>query len=88
MAPEHKQRSIAQELTGGVAGEYALLSFLEKKRGEVLRKAACVWVENLEQKIVDTLDHNDRLECTNCSHVKAFACMQPCRQYNNMNFLV
>ena len=27
-------------------------------------KAAFVWVENLEQKIVDVLDHNDRLGCT------------------------
>jgi hypothetical protein len=61
MASECKQRSLALELTGGVAGEYAL-SF-SKKRGEEFRKAAFVWVEDLEQKIVDMLDHNDRLEC-------------------------
>ena len=64
MAPEHKQRSLAQELTGGVAGEYALFSFPDKRRGETLHKAACVWVEDLEQKIVDTLEHNERWECT------------------------
>ena len=62
MASECKQQSLAQELTGGVAWEYALFSF-SKKRGEEFRKAAFVWVEDLEQKIVDMLDHNDRLEC-------------------------
>ena len=61
MASECQQQSLAQELTGGVAGEYALFS--SKKRGEEFHKAAFVWVEHLEQKIVDTLDHNDRLEC-------------------------
>ena len=30
----------------------------------MFRRAAFVWVEDLEQKIVDMLDHNDRLECT------------------------
>jgi len=59
MASEHKQRALAQELTGGVAGEYALFSFPDKRRGEVFRRAAFVWVEDLEQKIVD-----DRFECT------------------------
>ena len=63
MASEHKQRALAQELTGGVAGEYTLFSFADKKRGrEVFRMAAFVWVEDLEEKIVDMLDHNDRFE--------------------------
>jgi len=59
-APEHEQRSLAQELTGGVKGEYAVFSFGDRKRGDLLKKAPCVWVENLEQKIIDTLEHSDR----------------------------
>ena len=63
MASEHKQRALAQELTGGVVGEYTLFSFADKKRGgEVFRMAAFVWVEDLEEEIVDMLDHNDRFK--------------------------
>ena len=32
LASESKQRSLAKELTGGVAGEYALFSFIETKK--------------------------------------------------------
>lgn len=61
MASESKQRSLAKELTGGVTGEYALFSFLEtKKRVEVFRRAAFVWVEDLEKKIVEMLEHSER----------------------------
>ena len=64
MASEHQQRSLAQELTGGLTGECALFSFADKRRREVFHKVAFVWVEDLEQ---DMLDHNDRFECT--SHI-------------------
>ena len=70
MASEHKQRSLALELTGGVRSKYAIFSFPEKKRGEVLRKAACVWVEDLEQMIVNTFEHNDRF-----AYAKHFTCL-------------
>ncbi len=78
MASEHKERALAQEFTGGVTGEYALFSFSDKKRGEELRKAACVWVENLEQKILDTIKYNHRLECK-INHM-------PNRQSNDSHF--
>ena len=61
MALEHKQRALTRELTGGVAGEYTLFSFADKKRGgEVFRMAAFVWVEDLEEKIVDMLGSNEQ----------------------------
>ena len=46
--------------SGPNAGEYTLFSFADKKGGEVFRMAAFVWVEDLEEKIVDTLGWNEQ----------------------------
>ena len=68
MASEGRQRELAQELTGGVSGEYVLFSFPERHKGHIMKPAPCVWVDNLEKKITDTLEYNDRsatkLYCT------------------------
>ena len=60
MTSERKQREIVRELTDGIGGELVLYSFPTRKRGEVMKQAPCVWVEDLEQKIVDTIEFNAR----------------------------
>ena len=60
MASEGRQRELAQELTDGVSGEYVLFSFPERHKGHIMKPAPCVWVDNLEKKITDTLEYNNR----------------------------
>ena len=55
MAPENTQRILSSKVAGGVTGESVLFSFNEKGRGEVMQQAPFVWVESLEEKIVDTI---------------------------------
>ena len=51
---------LAAKLADGIAGESVLFSFNEKGKGEVIRQAAYVWVEDLQAKIADTLNNNER----------------------------
>ena len=60
MSSEGKQREMAQELTEGIKGEFIPFSFPDRKRGQVMKQAPCVWVEDLQKKISDTIEYNDR----------------------------
>ena len=51
---------VAHELTDGASGVYALFSFPDQHRGHIMKPAPCVWIEDIEKKITDTLDYNDR----------------------------
>ena len=60
MASEGQQRTLANDLTSSIRGEMVMFSFANCQRGHVLQQAPCVWIEDLQQKIIDTLEHNDR----------------------------
>ena len=63
MASEGRQRELANELTDGITGEMVSFSFPDRHRGHILKQAPCVWVSDLEQKIVDMLEYNCRFDC-------------------------
>lgn len=60
MASEGKQRKLVRELTDGITGELIPFSFPDRQRGQVVKQAPCVWVEDLEKKIIDTIEFNER----------------------------
>ena len=60
ISSEKQQRMLAAKLADGIAGESVLFSFNEKGKGQVMRQAAYVWVEDLQAKIADTLNNNER----------------------------
>ena len=60
MASEGKQRKLVRELTDGLKGEFLPFSFPDQQRGHIVKQAPCVWVEDLERKIVETIEFNDR----------------------------
>ena len=60
MASEGQQRDLAKDLTGGIVGEMVSFSFPNRQRGHVLQQAPYVWIQDLQQKIVDTLQYNSR----------------------------
>ena len=62
MASEGKQCDLAKYLTGGIKGELVSFSFPDRQRGHVLQQAPYVWVEDLKQKIVDTVEYNYRFD--------------------------
>ena len=57
---EGKQRELAKEITDGIMGEMVSFPFPDQHRGHIMKLAPCVWIEDLEQKIVDTLEYNYR----------------------------
>ena len=72
---EGKQRELVHELTDGVSGECVLFSFPDRHKGHIMKPAPCVWVNDLEKKIIDMLDYNERsaIPCSSLSaHVYSY----------------
>ena len=60
MASEREQRRLATDLTGGIKGEMMSFSFPDRNRGHIFQQAPCVWVNDLEEKILSSLEFNSR----------------------------
>ena len=60
MASERTQRELAGVITDDIQGEFIPFSFPLQRRGQIMRQAPCVWVQDLEEKIVNTIQLNDR----------------------------
>ena len=67
---------LAAKLAGGIVRESVLFSFNEKGCGQVMCQAAYAWVEDLETKIVETLNYNEKfVSVTMCIKIVQF---HPC----------
>ena len=67
MASEREQRQLATDLSGGIMGEMVSFSFPDRYRGHILQQAPCVWVEDLEEKIISTLEYSSRCDLLSCA---------------------
>ena len=75
MASEREQRDLAKDLTGGIMGEMVSFSFPDRHRGHVLQQAPYVWVQDLEEKIVRTLEYNSRCGFIPMYMYNVYTCM-------------